>query len=88
MLTGPREPRNKFKSANKLKLSILVGVPNVADAGPERMITTTCLDSTTRKFTNDFPAADISDYCLSEQNVVWADVSDPTGKDFDELAEE
>ena len=52
------------------------------------MITTTCLDSKTRKFTNDFPAADISDYCLSEQNVVWADVSDPTGKDFDELAEE
>ena len=52
------------------------------------MITTTCLDSKTRKFTNDFPAADISDYCLSEQNVVWADVSDPTGKDFEELAEE
>lgn len=52
------------------------------------MITTTCLDSKSRKFTNDFPAADISDYCLSEQNVVWADVSDPTGKDFDELAEE
>lgn len=52
------------------------------------MITTTCLDSHSKKFTKDFPAADISDYCLSEQNVVWADVSDPTGKDFDELAEE
>lgn len=52
------------------------------------MITTTCLDNSTKQFTNDFPAADISDYCLSEQNVVWANVSDPTGKDFDELAEE
>lgn len=52
------------------------------------MITTICLDSKAKKFTNDFPAADISDYCLSDQNVVWADVSDPTGKDFEELAEE
>src|SRR5918998_382573 len=52
------------------------------------MITTSCLDSKAKKFVKDFPAAEISDYCLSEQNVVWADVSDPTGKDFEELAEE
>ncbi|HEX5708517.1 MAG TPA: magnesium/cobalt transporter CorA [Pyrinomonadaceae bacterium] len=52
------------------------------------MITTTCLDSETKKFTQDFPAAEISDYCGVEQNVVWADVTDPTGKDFEELAEE
>jgi magnesium transporter len=52
------------------------------------MITTICLDSSTKKFVKDFPAADLSDYCLSKQNVVWADVSDPTSEDFDELAEE
>ncbi|HEU4597017.1 MAG TPA: magnesium/cobalt transporter CorA [Pyrinomonadaceae bacterium] len=52
------------------------------------MITTTCLDSASKKFVRDFPAADISDYCLVKQNIVWADVSDPTGEDFDELAEE
>ena len=52
------------------------------------MIKTICLDSTARKFQEDFPAADISDLCLGEQNVVWADVSDPTSEDFIELAEE
>ncbi len=52
------------------------------------MITTTCLDSQSKKFTKDFPAAELSDYCESERNVVWADVSDPTSEDFLELAEE
>ncbi len=52
------------------------------------MITTVCLDSAGKKFTEDFPAADISEYCLGERNVVWADVSDPTGQDFIALAEE
>jgi magnesium transporter len=52
------------------------------------VIKTICLDSAQKKFTNDFPAADISEYCLSEHNVVWADVSDPTSQDFIELAEE
>ncbi|HKQ99268.1 MAG TPA: magnesium/cobalt transporter CorA [Pyrinomonadaceae bacterium] len=52
------------------------------------MITTVCLDSAAKKFTENFPAADISEYCLSERNVVWADVSDPTSEDFLELAEE
>ncbi|HZB45710.1 MAG TPA: CorA family divalent cation transporter, partial [Pyrinomonadaceae bacterium] len=52
------------------------------------MITTTCLDSAAKKFTKDFPAAELSDYCCVERNVVWADVSDPTGQDFAELAEE
>ncbi|HYN85372.1 MAG TPA: magnesium/cobalt transporter CorA [Pyrinomonadaceae bacterium] len=52
------------------------------------MINTTCLDSATKKFTKDFPAGEISDYCATEQNVVWADVTDPTGQDFEELAEE
>jgi magnesium transporter len=52
------------------------------------VITTTCLDSEAKKFKSDFPAAELSDYCGVERNIVWADVSDPTSKDFDELAEE
>ena len=52
------------------------------------MIRTTCLDSTSKKFTKDFPATELSDHCGVERNVVWADVSDPTSNDFDELAEE
>jgi magnesium transporter len=52
------------------------------------VITTTCLDSKAKKFTHDFPAGELSDYCGVERNIVWADVSDPTSKDFDELAQE
>jgi magnesium transporter len=52
------------------------------------VITTICLDSAAKKFTENFPAAEISEYCLSERNVVWADVSDPTSQDFADLAEE
>jgi len=33
-------------------------------------------------------AADISELRIEDQNVVWADVSDPTSTDFEELAEE
>lgn len=52
------------------------------------MITTVCLNSAEKKFTENFPAADISDYCIDGKHVVWADVSDPTSEDFTELAEE
>ncbi|MBA3766410.1 MAG: magnesium/cobalt transporter CorA [Acidobacteria bacterium] len=52
------------------------------------MITTVCLDSAAKKFTEDFPAADISELCSGKQNVVWVDVNDPTSQDFIELAEE
>ena len=52
------------------------------------MITTTCLNSASKKFVKGFPAAELSDYCEAETNIVWADVSDPTGEDFLELAEE
>lgn len=52
------------------------------------MITTACLDTASKKFTRDFPAGELSDHCGLEGKVVWADVSDPTSKDFDELAEE
>ena len=52
------------------------------------MITTVCLDSSAKKFMEDCPTADISELRLPTQNVVWADVSDPTSEDFLELAEE
>ena len=52
------------------------------------MITSVCLDSSSKAFKDNFPTAEISEYCLNKHNVVWADVSDPTGEDFLELAEE
>jgi magnesium transporter len=64
----------------------------MSDATEERnrteVITTTYLDSKTKKFTSDFPVEELSRHCKAERNVVWADVSDPTSKDFDELAAE
>lgn len=52
------------------------------------MITTVCLNSESKEFTKDVLADDISDLCLMNQNIVWADVSDPTSEDFLELAKE
>ncbi len=52
------------------------------------LITTVCLDNATKEFTENCRAADISELRLEERNVVWADVSDPTSRDFEELAEE
>jgi magnesium transporter len=52
------------------------------------LIKTICLDSAAKTFKKDIVAADISDLCLAEKNIVWADVADPTSDDFIELAEE
>lgn len=52
------------------------------------MITTVCLNSHTKEFQDSCLAADISELRIEEQNVVWADVSDPTSQDFLDLAEE
>ena len=52
------------------------------------VITTICLDSVSKEFTEKIQAADISDICLNENKIVWADVADPTSQDFMELAEE
>jgi magnesium transporter len=52
------------------------------------MIRTVCLNSTTKKFTENCLSADISELRQVEGNVIWADVSDPTSTDFEELAEE
>jgi magnesium transporter len=42
--------------------------------------------------TNEFKFVEnpdlISDYCAESSNLVWVNVSDPTGEDFDELAQE
>ena len=52
------------------------------------MITTVCLNKNSKQFTENCVVADISDLREIEDNVVWADVSDPTSRDFEELAEE
>ncbi len=52
------------------------------------MITTVCLNSAEKKFQENLPAANISEYCRDDKHVVWADVSDPTSEDFLELAAE
>ncbi|HSQ23974.1 MAG TPA: magnesium/cobalt transporter CorA [Pyrinomonadaceae bacterium] len=51
------------------------------------MITATCLNIASRQFT-DCPETDISELRRDAQNVIWADVSDPTSQDFVDLAEE
>jgi magnesium transporter len=52
------------------------------------MITTVCLNRNSKEFTDNCPVSDISDLRQLDDIVVWADVSDPTSKDFEELAEE
>jgi len=52
------------------------------------MITTVCLDRKSKEFTDNCAVTDISDLRQIDDIVVWADVSDPTSRDFEELAEE
>lgn len=52
------------------------------------MITTVCLDRESQKFTDNCASTEISELRQTENNVIWADVSDPTSSDFEELAEE
>jgi magnesium transporter len=52
------------------------------------VITTVCLNTKTKEFNENCLAADISDLREEEGNIIWADVSDPTSRDFEELAEE
>ena len=52
------------------------------------MITTVCLNSNSRVFSDNCVAADISELREAGDNVIWADVADPTSRDFEELAEE
>lgn len=52
------------------------------------MITTVCLNTRSKELTENCIAADISELRLEDDNIIWADVSDPTSRDFEELAEE
>ncbi|MGI8836507.1 MAG: magnesium/cobalt transporter CorA [Pyrinomonadaceae bacterium] len=52
------------------------------------MITTVCLNTNTKEFTENCIAADISELREVPGNIIWADVNDPTSRDFEELAEE
>jgi len=52
------------------------------------VINTVCLNNESKQFIENCRAADISELRLEPQLVVWADVSDPTSRDFEELAEE
>jgi magnesium transporter len=52
------------------------------------VITTVYLNSNSKEFTENCAAADISELRALDHNVVWADVSDPTSRDFEDLAEE
>jgi hypothetical protein len=48
------------------------------------VITTVCLNSNSKKFTENCIAADISELREVGGNVIWADVTDPTSRDFEE----
>jgi len=52
------------------------------------VITTVCLNSHSRVFSDNCVASEISELREAGDNVIWADVADPTSRDFEELAEE
>lgn len=52
------------------------------------VINTVCLNNESKQFVENCRVADISELRLEPQLVVWADVTDPTSRDFEELAEE
>jgi magnesium transporter len=52
------------------------------------VITTVCFDVVSKQFTENCRAADISELREEPNKVIWADVSDPTSQDFEDLAEE
>jgi magnesium transporter len=52
------------------------------------MISTICLNNNSKTFDENCVATDISELRVEEGNVIWADVTDPTSHDFEELAQE
>jgi magnesium transporter len=60
----------------------------ILSRGKSKLIRTVCLNTETKAFTDNCLAADISELRVEDQNIVWADVADPTSSDFEELAEE
>jgi magnesium transporter len=52
------------------------------------LINTVCLNYKTGEFTNQCATEEINELCRTKDNVVWADVTDPTSQDFLDLANE
>ncbi len=52
------------------------------------MINTLVLDRSSKSFTHVANPDRISDFCAAQPNVVWVDVTNPTGKDFEDLERE
>jgi magnesium transporter len=52
------------------------------------MLKTLAFDRQAKTFQHVSNSAEISDYCALPEQLLWVDVSDPTGQDFAELAEE
>ncbi len=52
------------------------------------MLKTLVLNRATKEFHHVTDPELISDYCADSANLIWVDVSDPTGHDFNELAKE
>lgn len=52
------------------------------------LITTISLNTVTKTFNHSCSTSQISELCKNKDNFIWADVSDPTGEDFKQLAEE
>lgn len=52
------------------------------------MIKTLCLNRESKTFSNVANPHEISELCSLQPNIVWVDVADPTGQDFQDLAEE
>jgi magnesium transporter len=59
-----------------------------SNGDPISVITTVCLNTATKHFTDNCLAADISELREVPGNIIWTDVTDPTSRDFEELAEE
>jgi magnesium transporter len=59
-----------------------------SDGDPTSVITTVCLNAATKQFTENCLVADISELRELPGNIIWTDVTDPTSRDFEELAEE
>jgi len=52
------------------------------------MLTTLAFNRNAKTFQYVNDPAQISDYCAASEQLLWVDVSDPTGEDFAQLAEE
>lgn len=52
------------------------------------MLKTVCLDTKKKEFDWDVPAEKLDEICKLKDKIIWVDISDPHGDDFQQLAEE